>query len=41
VAEGFRAIAAAEPGRCVVVNADGSADAVADRIFAIVKERFL
>jgi dTMP kinase len=41
VAEGFRAIAAAEPERCVVVNADGTAEAVAAEIFAVVKERFL
>jgi dTMP kinase len=41
VAEGFREIAAAEPERCVVVNADGTAEAVADHIFAVVKERFL
>jgi dTMP kinase len=41
VAEGFRAIAAADPRRCVVVNADGTVDAVADRIFTVVKGRFL
>lgn len=39
VGEGFRAIAAAEPERCVVVPAGESEDVVAGRIAAVVAER--
>ncbi|MDO9500193.1 dTMP kinase [Falsiroseomonas sp.] len=39
IRDGFRAIAAAEPGRCAVVDATPDADAVASRISAIVDER--
>jgi dTMP kinase len=41
VAEGFLAIAAENPERCVVVNGDGAAADVAARIFAMVAARFL
>jgi dTMP kinase len=41
VAQGFRLIAADNPGRCVLVDGDGAARAVADRVFDIVAERFL
>lgn len=37
--EGFLALAAAEPGRCAVVDADRSADAVARDVWAIVAAR--
>jgi dTMP kinase len=40
VAQGFRAIAAANPGRCVLVDANGTEDDVAARVLAIVTERF-
>jgi dTMP kinase len=40
VAEGFRRIAAENAARCVLVNADGAADAVAAEIFRIVTARF-
>ncbi len=39
VAAGFRAIAEAEPERCALIDADGSADAVAARIAAALHER--
>jgi dTMP kinase len=39
VREGFRAIAAAEPGRCVLLDAAGRPDALAARIAALVDER--
>jgi dTMP kinase len=39
VREGFRAIAAAEPGRCVLLDAAGRPDAVAARIAALVDKR--
>jgi dTMP kinase len=39
VGEGFRAIAAADPDRCVLVPAAAGEDAVAARIAAIVAER--
>jgi dTMP kinase len=38
VAAGFRAIAAAEPGRCVVIDADGPADLVHAAIMARLAE---
>lgn len=41
VAQAFRLIAAENPGRCVLVDGDGAARAVADRVFDIVAERFL
>jgi dTMP kinase len=40
VAEGFRRIAAENASRCVLVDADGEADAVAAEIFRIVTARF-
>jgi dTMP kinase len=36
---GFRAIAAAEPRRCTVINGEGSADDVAAAIWRVVEER--
>ena len=36
----FLAIAKAEPGRCVVVNASRGIQAVADEVWAIVRKRF-
>jgi len=39
LAERFRAIAAAEPERCVLIDASGSADEVAARIWAAVTTR--
>ncbi len=36
--EGFRAIAAAEPGRLTRIDASGSADQVAERIQAVVRQ---
>lgn len=39
VAAGFRAIAAAEPGRCVLIDANGDEDAVAGAIRAVVQAR--
>jgi dTMP kinase len=39
IAAGFRAIAAAEPERCVVVDASGDADGVAGAIMAVVRGR--
>ncbi len=38
--DGYLAIAAAEPDRCVVVDADGEADDVAARIWAVVTTKF-
>jgi dTMP kinase len=35
--EGFRAIAAAEPGRCVLLDADRNEEEVADRVWRAVK----
>ena len=40
VAEGFRRIAAENPGRCVLVDADADEDAVAEHILRIIRERF-
>ena len=40
VAEGFAAIAAAEPERCAVVSADGGADDVHRAVLAIVARRW-
>ena len=37
--EGFRAIAAAEPQRCILIDAKGSVDEVANRIWSAVSER--
>lgn len=39
IRDGFRAIAAAEPGRCAMLDATPDADAVAARIAALVDER--
>jgi dTMP kinase len=39
--EGFLAIAAMHPERCAVIDADGSIEAVADRIWAQVEGRLL
>jgi dTMP kinase len=39
VAAGFRAIAAAEPSRCMLIDASGPADAVAARIDAALRDR--
>jgi len=39
IAHGFRAIATAEPERCVVVDASGDADGVAGVIFSVVRGR--
>lgn len=39
VAEGFAAIAAAEPDRCVVVSADGGVDDVHRAVLAVVAHR--
>jgi dTMP kinase len=39
IAAGFRAIAAAEPQRCVLVDARADADTVFERIMAILAER--
>ena len=41
VREAFLALAAADPTRCVVVDAGGTADEVAARIAAVVAQRFL
>jgi dTMP kinase len=41
IAHGFRAIAAAEPERCVVVDASGDADGVAGTIMSIVRSRMM
>ena len=38
--QGFLAIAAAHPGRCVVIDAEGDQDAVAARVRAAVEARF-
>jgi dTMP kinase len=38
--EGYREIAAADPGRCVLIDATGDANAVASNIWTIVRERF-
>jgi len=38
--EGYREIAAAEPERCVLIDATGEANAVASNIWTIVRERF-
>jgi dTMP kinase len=37
--ERFRAIAAAEPGRCVLIDAAAAPDAVAETVWAAVTER--
>ena len=39
VAEGFRAIAAADPGRCALIEADADADAIAARVASILQDR--
>jgi dTMP kinase len=39
IAHGFRAIAAAEPERCVMIDASGDADGVAGAIMSIVRSR--
>jgi len=39
VAEGFAAIAAAEPDRCAVISADGGADEVHRAVLAVVAGR--
>ncbi len=39
VAEGFAAIAAAEPDRCAVISADGGADEVHRAVLAVVASR--
>jgi dTMP kinase len=39
--DAFRAIAAAEPGRCVLVDADADADTVAARIWTVLRDRLL
>ncbi len=41
VAEGFRAIAAAEPARCVLLDGNDAAEVVAARVMAVVAERLL
>jgi dTMP kinase len=41
VRAGFRAVAAAEPGRCAVVDAAGDADTVAARVWTVVSARLL
>lgn len=38
--QAFLAIAAAEPERCVVIDAAGTPDAVEERIWAVVEQRF-
>jgi dTMP kinase len=40
VREGYRAIAAAEPARCVIIDADQSEDAVASAVAGVCGERF-
>lgn len=40
VAEGFAAIAAAEPDRCVVVSADGEVDEVHHAVLAVIARRW-
>jgi dTMP kinase len=39
MADGFRAIAAAEPGRCVLIDANGPAELVAEAVLAAVRQR--
>ncbi len=39
IAQGFRSIAAAEPERCVIIDASGDADAVAGAIISVVRGR--
>ena len=39
VAEGFAAIAAADPDRCVVVSADGEVDEVHRAVLAVIARR--
>jgi dTMP kinase len=39
IREGFRAVAAADPGRCAIVAADDTPEAVSARIRALVAER--
>ena len=41
VRDGFRAIAAAEPGRCIVIPADAPAAAVAARVWGAVRPRLV
>ena len=38
---GFLEVAAAEPGRCVVIDAAGERDAVAARVWGVVEQRLL
>ncbi len=40
VAEGFRAIARAEPQRCVLVDANAGPESVHDAVLKLVRERF-
>ncbi len=40
IRQGFRAIAAADPDRCVLLDADGDEEAVAERIWGVVTEKF-
>jgi dTMP kinase len=40
IRDGFRAIAAAEPGRCVVIDAEADEDSVAAAIWQAVTDRF-
>lgn len=40
VTAGFHAIASSEPARCRIVDAEGQAEAVCDRLLAVVTERF-
>jgi dTMP kinase len=39
IARGFLSIAAAEPERCAVIDADHDADAVTRNILAVIKTR--
>jgi dTMP kinase len=39
VNQGFRDIAAREPGRCALVSAEGGEEEVADRILAVLRDR--
>jgi len=41
IRNGFRLIAEADPGRCVLVSADGDEATVAERIWGVVESRFL
>ncbi len=39
--KGFREIAAAHPERCVIIDADGDLETVADRVWSAVEDRLL